>query len=322
MRHFPSSPSERAFPDGARLDAHRRIAYVVETMEVPATYLAKVRRGERPTPNEALAFLRAWHAVPREEAKTRVRSGRLADGRTSDELLASCVPEGADVTVVDLACGDGLLSTALLGRLGPGARVIGIDASAVDVALARAREPSPRATFACELASVTSLPAASAAAVLCHYALMLFVPLRPVVAEIARILAPGGVFASVVPATRSVRAVSPELQAEVDALRRADLPSFPDLGLTDPELLTPGPQGLFTRAAGFDEPISITSHTAVSRWDRATFIASFQDTYWFDLLRDDTRARLLQATARIVEPLPEPLEMDTELQLVVASRRR
>jgi SAM-dependent methyltransferase len=44
-----------------------------------------------------------------------------------------------------------------------------------------------------------SLPDASVDAVLCHLALMLFEPVGPVLAEIGRILRPGGMLAAVVP---------------------------------------------------------------------------------------------------------------------------
>jgi SAM-dependent methyltransferase len=292
------------------------------TTAVPEGYLAKVRRGERPSPEEALAFLRAWHAAHPAATSKAMHHRRLRDGRSSYDLLAACVPAGADATVVDLACGDGLLAHRMGERLGARARVVGIDASADDVALARARERPPRVTFRCEMASAMPLATASVDAVLCHYALMLFVPLEPVVAEIARVLVPGGTFAAVVPSLWSVRALSPELQARVDAMRAADLPGFPDLGLIDPRLSELGPQAFFTHAAGFEEPLATTTHTAVSSWSHEALVSSFREVYWFDLLRERTRARLLQDAARLLEPLPEPVEVRTEVSLFVAARGR
>ena len=289
---------------------------------VPEAYLAKVRRGERPTPEEALDFLRAWHAAHPVSTARKVSTWLLPDGRTSYDLLASCVPAGADAAVVDLACGDGLLSRLLAARLGPRAHVLGLDASEEELVYARARGVPPQVTFSRELASAMSPATGSVDAVLCHWALMLFVPLEPVVAEIARVLALGGTFAAVVPAMWSVRRLSPELQALVDELRAADIPGFPDLGLGDRRFATEGAQAFFHRAAGYDEPVDVTTHRAISSREIATLIASFHDVYWFDLLREESQARLLDEAARLLAHLPDPVEVQSEMRLIVARRAR
>lgn len=287
---------------------------------VPAPYLAKVRRGERPTPEEGLDFLRAWHAAHPGSTARSVSERRFADGRSSYDLLASCVAAGAEASVLDLACGDGLLTSLLADRMGEGARILGVDASEDDLVLARARECPPRVRFACELASAMSPAPASVDVVLCHWALMLFVPLDPVVAEIARVLAPGGTFAAVVPSMWSIGSVSPELQALVTKVRAADLPGFPDLGLVEPRFATEGARAFFRRDTGFEVPVEITTHTATSRWDPATLVGSFHHVYWFDLLREESRARLLAEAKRLLAPVPEPVEVQTEMRLIVARR--
>jgi SAM-dependent methyltransferase len=292
----------------------------VRVTSVPASYLAKVRRGERPTPEEGLDFLRAWHAAHPGATAQSVSERRFADGRSSYELLASCMPAGADASVLDLACGDGLLTSLLAGRLGEGARILGVDASEDDLVLARARGCPPRVRFSCELASAMSPATASLDAVLCHWALMLFVPLDPVVAEIARVLAPGGTFAAVVPSMWSIGSVSPELQALVTEVRAADLPGFPDLGLVEPRFAAEGAGAFFRRDTGFEVPVEITTHTATSEWDRATLVGSFHHVYWFDMLREESRARLLAEAKRLLAPVPEPVEVQTEMRLIVARR--
>jgi len=186
--------------------------------------------------------------------------------------------------------------------------------------LARARGCPPRVRFSCELASAMSPATASFDAVLCHWALMLFVPLDPVVAEIARVLAPGGTFAAVVPSMWSIGTVSPELQALVTEVRAADLPGFPDLGLVEPRFGTEGAGAFFRRDTGFEVPVEITTHTATSRWDRATLVGSFHHAYWFDLLREESRARLLAEAKRLLAAVPEPVEVQTEMRLIAARR--
>jgi len=122
------------------------------------------------------AFVRAFHA-----AHAGAMSRAFARGGSYDRL-AALVPAGA--RVLDLACGDG----ALLERLG--AHAIGVDVSLDELALARGRVAQARAQ---------ELPVASSSldVVTCHLAFMLFDEPERVVAEVARVLAPGGEFIAV-----------------------------------------------------------------------------------------------------------------------------
>lgn len=121
-------------------------------------------------------FLRAFHA-----RRPGVTARALARGDSYDRL-AALVPAAA--RVLDLACGDG----ALLERLGE--RAVGIDVALEELALARHRVAQARAQ---EL----PLPGAAFDACTCHLAFMLFDEPERVVAELARVLAPGGAFLAV-----------------------------------------------------------------------------------------------------------------------------
>ena len=256
-------------------------------------YLEKVRRGETPNPDEALAFLRAWHARHPGATGKVVQVGRASDPIGSYARLASLVREDHDLCVVDLACGDGPLTRELATQLGAHARILGIDASEEDLALARAHfAGDPRVSFRCELAQRTSLATGSASAVLCHYALMLMNPLAPVVSEIARVLAPGGLFAAVVPDRWSAASVSAALGALIEDVRARDLPAFPQLGLADPALASRGFAYFFEQTGTFAATVEVerfATDTALTTQDTWTWITK---TYWFDMLTDGGRARL------------------------------
>lgn len=120
------------------------------------------------------AFVREFHA--RHPGITGYALGRAG----SYARMAARVQ--SDARVLDLACGDG----TLLAHLGPHA--VGIDLSREELAAARA----PRIVQG----RAQALPFADASfdTCTCHLAFMLFDDIERVVAELARVLVPGGVF--------------------------------------------------------------------------------------------------------------------------------
>ncbi len=128
-----------------------------------------------------------------------------------DALAAADVPDGSlpSGPVLDLACGDGLL----LGRLlaGPPAihqrSLLGADLSAGELAAARVRL-GPDVPLHQARAQALPLADASIAAITCHMALMLMAQPGAVVAELARVLRPGGRLLAVVPAAPAASTAS------------------------------------------------------------------------------------------------------------------
>jgi len=96
---------------------------------------------------------------------------------------------------VDLACGDGYLLELLATRL-PSAKLIGVDMSAEELQLARERLRGKNVEFVNARVEALPLDDASVEAALCHMALMLFDDAPAVVAELARVIRPGGTFAA------------------------------------------------------------------------------------------------------------------------------
>ncbi len=144
------------------------------------------------------AFLRDYHRHhPGITARVFAR-GRTDDGLSSYDLLAALVPDGdvGRARVLDLGCGDGYLLERLLARgLSPD-RIAGADMSPEELSLARRRVPGVR--LLCERAQTLSLAADSFDYVLSHLAFMLMSEIDTVVEQLARILVPGGLFATVV----------------------------------------------------------------------------------------------------------------------------
>src|SRR6266704_793357 len=122
----------------------------------------------------------------------RARTG----GGDAYDWLAAATTEGR--VVLDLACG----SAPLLPVLAAG-RYVGVDVSAAELALARRRGAGPLVR-----GSATALPLAdgSVEVVACSMALQILTPLPTVLAEVARVLTPGGLLVATGPDRGPLRA--------------------------------------------------------------------------------------------------------------------
>ncbi len=209
--------------------------------------------------------LRAFHARnPGATSRAFAKTGSYA-------RLAAAVA-GAE-RVLDLACGD---------RVTPGA--IGVDLSLEELS----RTAGPRV-----VARAQALPFGDASfdAVVCHLAFMLFDDIERVVAELARVIAPGGTFAAL------VGGGPVEGAGERDAFHRflaIAKPHVRSLALGDPRAKSErGWRELF---AGWSEPrferVELElGGTFEEAWD---FVgASYQlDPAFADRVRDELRAEL------------------------------
>lgn len=148
-----------------------------------------------------------------------VLSRSLAGNETPYRWLARAV--SADATVVlDLASGSGPM-TRELER--PGRTVVGLELSAGELALAARRSPGPWVQ-----GDVLALPFAdeSISAVTSSMGLVVVTPLGQVLAEIARVLKPGGVLAAIAPALRPLGARDLRVLTRINTRLRTR-PQFP-----------------------------------------------------------------------------------------------
>jgi len=140
-------------------------------------------------------FLRAFHAQhPGCTSQAFARGAVRGRTGSSYDLLAECV----DGAVLDLGCGDGHLLELLVGRGLPASALIGVDLSPDELALARQRPALAETRLIEGRGQRLPLPENCVDGVLSHLAWMLMDDIGQVVAEVARVLRPGGVFAAVV----------------------------------------------------------------------------------------------------------------------------
>lgn len=106
--------------------------------------------------------------------------------------------------VLDLGCGTGATTEACLRLLPADGEIVGLDASAEMVEVARAQTLDPRASFVVgDAAAVAGLVEGSFDRVLSNAAFWQFGDRRAVFAALAELLEPGAIFAFNVPAERS-----------------------------------------------------------------------------------------------------------------------
>ncbi len=211
-------------------------------------------------------FVRGFHERDPGATARALARGRTPDGASSYAHLAAAVPSGS--RTLDLGCGDGYLLERLAARGHDPARLVGLDVSSHELRAARARLP----TVALLHARAQDLPLATASldAVISHLAWTLMPDLERIVAELARVLAPGGRFVAVVgggPKGDDAFAGLLDLARPVAAAA----PPTPRLG--DRRARTDaGLAALFAPATGFhpprvDELTIDLSGTAAAVWD-------------------------------------------------------
>ena len=147
--------------------------------------------------NSAEAFLLAFHRAHPGCTSEAFGRGRIDGGGSSYDLLADVV-DGEPGAVLDLGCGDGHLLELLVARGIPARRLVGLDLSEHELAIARGRAALQGAALLQGRAQALPMADGSVGAVVSHLALMLMSDIEQVVGEIVRVLRPGGLLATVV----------------------------------------------------------------------------------------------------------------------------
>jgi ubiquinone/menaquinone biosynthesis C-methylase UbiE len=215
------------------------------------------------------------------------------EGLNSYEVLAKTLApfKGRDVKVLDLACGDGHLTTYLLGTFSPQSQIVGLDMSEAELALAKKIFTDPRVSFVLGKAQDMPFEAQSFDVVFCHMAFMLMSPIEPVIKEIARILKPGGVFAAVT----SSRLEGSEFWQQVCKVKYSFIdrryPKLRDAKAGDRRVYsTEGLKSLFTQSLGFTEVNAFE--------DFAIEMPATPDLMW-EFMKDTYFASMLPAAEKV-----------------------
>ena len=108
----------------------------------------------------------------------------------AEQLIGRAAPDRGD-SVIDVACGTGIVARVARERLGPASRIVGVDVAPAMLAVARQVD----STIDWRLGTAVTLPVATGESftiVTCHQGLQ-FIPDKPAaIREMRRVLAPGG----------------------------------------------------------------------------------------------------------------------------------
>ena len=196
-----------------------------------------VARGAVPDPAALQDHLRRVHRDHAGFTERCAARCRDAQGRSSYEWLAETVDPTVHRSVLDLACGSGPLLEICHRCLPQELTLIGVDMSPEELALTRARLPASRARLIeARAQALDMLPDGSVDVGLCHWALTLMDPVAPVLAEMARVIAPTGRFAAIVDGPMDAAPGYAELHDLVYGHVRAELPGYGSTDLGDPRI--------------------------------------------------------------------------------------
>jgi SAM-dependent methyltransferase len=252
------------------------------------------------------AFLSDYHG--RHAGCSSRAFGSPGHDETGYDRLARAVA-GAS-SILDLACGDGFLLAHL-----DAPDLQGCDMSPGELAAARLRL-GPDAALVEARAQAMPFPDARFDAVTCHMALMLMDPVEPVLAEIQRVLKPGGRFAAVVSGPVAAGTAFKrfgELLWGIPGQRER----FPPLG--DPRV-TASHESLAGLLAGFKD-VTIEDFTSSARRPPAQAWDVLAEMYPIDVLTPAEAAELQRAYREAVAPMVGAdglLELGWGMRLVVA----
>ena len=144
-------------------------------------------------------FLKKFHSeLPGCTSQTMAQATDK-EGHSSYQLLANIIPKTGAFKVLDVACGDGFLLAQLARREQLGLELFGIDMRKEELLAAEKRVGSA-ANLQLGRIQMLPYPDSSIDFVLCHMAFMLFDNIEEVIAEIERVLKPGGSFSAIVSA--------------------------------------------------------------------------------------------------------------------------
>lgn len=255
-----------------------------------------VRSGVRPPPDALREHLLAVHAANTGFTERLAAHAHDGKGRTTYAWLADLIDPSRHRRMVDLACGSGHLTALCHARFGENLTIDAIDMSADELELARRRVPDGAARFHQGLAQDLSFaPTGSIDVVLCHWALTLMDPVEPVLTEVKRVLAPGGVFGAIVDGDPSTAPIYGATDSLIFRHVQQALPHYGTIDLGDPRVRTRAALEDLVRTIFTDASLLIEPNVVHMRGAPGPLAAEAAGFYYAAFMLSDEETETLQA---------------------------
>lgn len=237
---------------------------------------------------------------------------RTSEGLDSYETLAGAIdlPRDRALHLLDLGCGDGHFAQILLGQSRTPHRdlkILGIDMSPDEIALARKKVNDERVTFECAMAQALPLADSSIDAAYSHMAFMLMLPIEPVISELRRVLKPGAAFAALVGSPRIPNSDWLETIRNARNYLAERYPQLKSLNPGDPRSIELDGLGeLFNARTGFSSPTELREIVIHFKRNKAEVWQHIAKQYMFFWLPENEKRELNQRVNEDVERWAEP----------------
>jgi len=261
-------------------------------------FIEKVRQGIIPTDKDWTEYLVIAHEKAPSMTPHAYADYKTKEGLSSYELLAQTCKlyQNKNITAVDLACGDGYLISFVLPLLNKPSKIIGVDMSNAELAIARNRLKEPNISFINAHAQKIPLDDHSVDVILCHMAFMLMLPLEPVVQEISRILKPGGSFSAVIGGVPTDDPFYLQVRRLYSEFLASRFPNMKDTKTGDSRVASEdGLKQLFTLDLGFNERIETLNFELQYIVEPAGIWSLMKDMYFVGMLPDIEQDNLRKA---------------------------
>ena len=210
-----------------------------ELTNVVSAWTRRVKNGERPNSGDLLDHLANIHKNNAGFTESLAWNCRDAQGKNSYEILANMIDHRHHTSVLDLACGSGVLLDLCNQRFGEKLSYFGVDSSDAELELARKRLGSTKTKLSrCMAQDLSFLADESIDIILCHWALTLMDPVVPVLETVKRVLKARGVFSAIIDGDANNESNYSDVNDIIYAYTQQKYPNYGAIELGDPRIRT------------------------------------------------------------------------------------
>jgi ubiquinone/menaquinone biosynthesis C-methylase UbiE len=210
-----------------------------DPLNINSVWTRQVEIGQQPSGKELEEHLSSVHDNNAGFTEAVAWNCRDINGKNSYELLADIIDKKHHSTILDLACGSGVLLDLCNRRYGPECKLSGVDMNEAELKLARKRLSHTDVKLYHSMAQdLNFVNDSSVDVILCHWALTLMDPVVPVLITAKRVLKENGIFAAIIDGDPSNASGYQEIHNIIYEHVRREHPNYGKIELGDPRVRT------------------------------------------------------------------------------------